>query len=219
MVTTGASLTLVSHLNATGTSVIDENSSLKPVEAYVDYLKLLARLQWTPLLYGKLEASDVVQQTVLQAHANRGQFRGQTEEEWLGWLRAILANVLAGSLRAYGTGARDLRRERSLDARLEESASRVEAWLIAEQSSPSQRVSRHEQLVRLAAALAKLPVDQQEAVELHHLRGHTVAEVGERMGRTRPAAMGLIYRGLKRLRELLDEESERDGERRPESGG
>lgn len=128
----------------------------------------------------------MVQQTVLQAHVNREQFCGRTEDEWVGWLRAILANVLAGALRSYGTGARDVFRERSIDAGVEASASRVEQWLAAEQSSPSQRASRHEQLVRLAAALTQLPDDQREAVELHHLKGHTVAEVGELMGR--PAA-------------------------------
>ena len=179
---------------------------LKPIEQYTDYLRLLARLQLAPQLRGKLDASDIVQQTVLQAHARQEQFQGHTEEEWLGWLRAILANVLTGALRVYGTRARDVRRERSIDARLEESASRIEAWLVAEQSSPSLRASRQEQLIRLAAALALLPPDQREAVELHHLHGKTVAEVGALMERTRPAAMGLIFRGLKRLRELLDEE-------------
>ena len=58
---------------------------------------------------------------------------------------------------------------------LQVSASRVEQWQAAEQSSPSQRASRHEQLVRLAAALARLQADQREAVELHNLKGHTVA--------------------------------------------
>jgi len=181
---------------------------LKPIEAYTDYLRLLARLQLAPQLRGKLDASDVVQQTVLQAHERREQFQGHTEEEWIGWLRVILANVLSGSLRAYNTGAREIGRERSLDQRFEESASRVEAWLIAEQSSPSVRASRHEELIRLASALSLLPADQREAVELHHLQGKTVAEVGELMERSRPAAMGLIFRGLKRLREILNEEGQ-----------
>lgn len=189
--------------------------ALKPIEAYCDYLRLLTRLQLPPLLRGKLDASDMVQQTVLQAHANRAQFRGRTEDEWVGWLRAILANVLTGALRTYGAGARDIFRERSIDASVEASASRVEQWLAAEQSSPSQQASRHEQLVQLATALAQLPDDQREAVELHHLKDHTVAEVGEIMGRTRPAAMGLIFRGLQRLRELLDE-GETDGDVRAE---
>ena len=52
-----------------------------------------------PRLRAKLDASDIVQQTILHAHERRAQFRGQTEAEWLGWLRAILANVLAAALR------------------------------------------------------------------------------------------------------------------------
>lgn len=187
--------------------------TFKPIEAYVEYLRLLARLHLTAQLRGKLDASDVVQQTVLQAHAKQDQFRGLTEEEWVGWLRAILSNVMTGALRAYGAAARDVGREWSLEGGVEASASRVEQWLAAEQSSPSMRASRHEQLLHLAAALAQLPDDQREAVELHHLKGHTVAEVGDLMGRTRPAAMGLIFRGLTRLRELLDAEGDSDGDR------
>jgi RNA polymerase sigma-70 factor (ECF subfamily) len=183
----------------------------KSVEAYADYLRLIARLHLPQQLRGKLDASDVVQQTVLQAHASRGQFRGRSEDEWVGWLRAILANVLAGTLRAFGTSARDIGREWSIEAGVEASASRVEQWLAAEQSSPSERASRHEQLLGLAAALAQLPEDQREAVELHHLKGFTVAEVGDLMGKTRPAAMGLIFRGLQRLRELLGEDDESNG--------
>lgn len=99
---------------------------LKPIEQYTDYIPLLARLQLAPQLRGKLDASDVVQQTVLQAHTRREQFQGNTEDEWIGWLRAILADVLAGALRAYGTRGRDVRRERSIDERLDESALRHE---------------------------------------------------------------------------------------------
>lgn len=178
---------------------------MKPIEAYSDYLRLLARLQLAPQLRGKLDPSDVVQQTVLQAHASQDQFRGETEEEQVGWLRAILSNVLMVSIRTYATGMRDVHRERSIDAAVEESAVRLEEWLHAEQSSPSQQASRHEQLILLASALAALPDDQREAVELHHLKGYTVAEVGVVLERTRAAAMGLIFRGLKRLRELLDD--------------
>ncbi len=190
---------------------MEGSTEFQPVEAYTEYLRLLARLQLAPQLRAKLNPSDVVQQTVLQAHTHRDQFRGRTEDEWVGWLRTILTNVLTTALRAYGRKARDVGREWSIDANLEASASRIEQWLAAEQSSPSQRASRHEQLVRLATALSQLPTDQREAVELHHLGGYTVAEVGEFMGRTRAAAMGLIFRGLQHLRELLGEE-EGDGE-------
>lgn len=174
-------------------------------DRYGEYLRLLARLQLDPRLRGKLDASDVVQQTLLQAHEHREQFRGQSEAEMVGWLRAILANTLAASVRRYAAEGRDLKRERSLEASLAESSARLEGWLAAEQSSPSERVMRHEELVRLADALARLPEDQRQVVELHHLKGWPVAEVAEAVGRTKPAVMGLLFRGLKKLRELLRE--------------
>jgi RNA polymerase sigma-70 factor (ECF subfamily) len=160
-------------------------------------------MQLDPRLKGKLDPSDVVQQTLLQAHANLSQFRGQSEAELAGWLRQILANNLARTLRQYGTEARDLERERSLQAALEESSQRLEGWLASTGASPIELAERHEQLLLLAQAMATLPDDQKEAVELHHLRGQSVAEVAEVMQRSKQSVMGLLQRGLKRLRELL----------------
>jgi RNA polymerase sigma-70 factor (ECF subfamily) len=180
----------------------------RPLERYRDYLRLLARLQLSPRLQAKLDASDVVQQALLRAHENRAQFRGADEAEWLAWLRAILANVLAAAARRFTAEARDLERERSLEARLEESSSRLGGLLVAGHSSPSERAVRGEEFLRLARALAQLPADQQRVVELHHLKGLPVAEVARQLDRTRPAVVGLLYRGLKRLRELLQEPSE-----------
>jgi RNA polymerase sigma-70 factor (ECF subfamily) len=175
------------------------------LERYGDYLRLLARLQIGPRLRGKLDASDVVQQTLLHAHENRTQFRGRTEAEWLAWLRAILANALAAAARRFATEARDLGRERSLEAELDRSASRLEGMLAAGHSSPSERAVRGEELLNLARAMAQLRPEEQLVVELHHLKGLPVAEVAREIGRTRPAVAGLLFRGLKRLRELLQE--------------
>ncbi len=177
-------------------------------ERYGEYLRLLARLQIGPRLRAKLDASDVVQQALLQAHAHRDQFRGRTEAEWLAWLRAILANSLAAAARRFGTGARDLTRERSLEAELDLSSSRLEVLLAADHSSPSTRAAQGEELLRLAHALACLPPDQQRVVELHHLKGLQVAEVARQMGRSGPAVVGLLFRGLKRLRALLRDSEE-----------
>jgi RNA polymerase sigma-70 factor (ECF subfamily) len=175
------------------------------LEHYRPYLRLLARLHLDARLQGKLDASDVVQQTLVYAYEKRDQFRGQSEAELVGWLRMILANAMAEAARKFSTEARDLRRERSLEASLEESSSRMEAWLAADQSSPSQQVMRHERLIHLAGALAQLPEDQQMAIELHHLKSWSIADIAQHMARTKPAVMGLLFRGLKKLRELLEE--------------
>jgi len=73
------------------------------------------------------------------------------------------------------------------------------------QSSPSAQAIRQEELLALAQALARLPEDQRRAVELHHLQGVALAEVGQHLGRTKGAVAQLLFRGLKKLRELLGE--------------
>jgi RNA polymerase sigma-70 factor (ECF subfamily) len=176
-----------------------------PLERFREYLHLLARLQLDARLQSKLDSSDLVQQTLLQAHQNLGQFRGQSEAELAGWLRVILAHTVANEVCRFHQGKRDVALERSLEAAVEESSSRLEAWLAADQSSPSDQAIRHEQLLRLAQTLARLPDDQRSAIELHHLKGCSVTDIAQQWGRTRPAVAGLIRRGLQRLRELLQE--------------
>jgi RNA polymerase sigma-70 factor, ECF subfamily len=182
--------------------------AIRSIEDYRDYLLLLARLQLGSRPRAKLDASDVVQQAILHAHERRGQFRGGTEGEWLAWVRAILTNALAMAVRRFDTQARDSGRERSLEEELERSSSHMEGLLAADQTSPSERSVRGEDLLRLGDALARLPEDQRRVVELHYLRGLTVADVATEIGRTRPAAVGLLFRGLKRLRELLRDSGE-----------
>jgi RNA polymerase sigma-70 factor (ECF subfamily) len=191
-----------------GLVVLADEDKVWGLERFRDYLRLLARLHVDARLQAKLDASDVVQQTLLQAHEHRDQFHGRTDAELAGWLRTILANTLAAVSRRFATDARDLDRERSLQDGLAESSARAESWLAAEQSSPSERVMRVEALVRLAGALARLPNDQRQVIELHHLKGRPVAEVAAAMNRTKQAVIGLLSRGQKKLRTLLQEEGE-----------
>ena len=85
-------------------------------QRYHHYLHVLAQTQLGRHLRAKVDASDVVQQTLLQAHQARNQFRGGSEAELAAWLRRILANNLANAVRDLHRGKRDLARERSLEA-------------------------------------------------------------------------------------------------------
>src|SRR5262245_39005841 len=175
----------------------------RSLDRYRDYLLLLARIQLDRRLQAKLDPSDVVQQTLLKAHQNWGQFRGSSEAELAAWLRAILARHLADVARKFQPWLAG--RERSLEAALDQSSARLEAWLAAGDTPPNRRAERQELLLSMAEALAKLPDDQRIALELRHLQGLPVAEVAREMGRS-PAAVGsLLYRGLKTLREFLDD--------------
>lgn len=166
-----------------------------------EYLRLLARLQLDPRLRGQLDPSDIVQQTLLKAHEHLDQFRGRNDDELRAWLRAILARNLVDAARKFGRqmGGRMQR----LEGDLERSSARLEAFLASEQSSPSQALLRSERLLELAEALGTLPEDQRVAVELRYLRGMSVPEVAESMGRGTVSVTGLLYRGTKALRERM----------------
>jgi RNA polymerase sigma-70 factor, ECF subfamily len=103
---------------------------------------------------------------------------------------------------------RDVRRERSIEGSLEQSASRLQSWLAADQTSPSQGAIAGEQAVALANALAELPEPQWRAVTLHHLEGWTLEQVAEHLGRSPVAVAGLIKRGLATLRQHFQAESQ-----------
>jgi RNA polymerase sigma-70 factor (ECF subfamily) len=180
----------------------DEVQSL---ERYRAYLGLLARAQIPAPLRGQLGSSDIVQQTLLQAHRKREQFRGQGEAEYRSWLRAILARLLADAARRYVPGHPG--RAQSLQQALEESSERLERGLAADESTPSQQLMRQERLLELAEALDQLPDDQQTALELRYLQGLSVTEICRRMGRSTPSVASLLYRGLKGLRERLGDEA------------
>jgi RNA polymerase sigma-70 factor (ECF subfamily) len=178
----------------------------RALERYREYLSLLARLHLHPRLQSKLDPSDVVQQTLLKAHQNLAQCQGQNDAQVAAWLRRILANTLADAAREFGGGKRDVGREQPLQAVLEDSSARLEAFLNPALSSPSVKAVRNEDLLHLAAALARLPDDQRAAVEMHHLQDCSVAEVAAALGKTERAVAGLLRRGLKKLRELLQTE-------------
>src|SRR5690242_554639 len=82
---------------------------------YRNYLRFLARLQLDPRLRGKLDPSDVVQQTLMEAVAKKEQFRGGTRAEYLAWLRKMLIHNLADALRAFRQAKRDIAREQAVE--------------------------------------------------------------------------------------------------------
>ena len=173
------------------------------LERYRPYLNLLVRTHRHHWPLAKLDASDVVQQTLLDAFAKREQFRGSTDAELAAWLRQILKHNLLDALRDQRRDKRDIRREHSLEGAIDDSFCRTHAGLAAVQSSPSQRALKQEDLLRLSQALEQLPEAQREVIVLHHLQGRKLAEVALEINRSEPAVAGLLFRGLKTLRTLL----------------
>src|SRR5437763_1722479 len=164
---------------------------------YAPYLTLLARVEVGRRLQGKLDPADLVQDTFLEAHRHFPGFRGTTEPEFAGWLRQILAGVLANTLRRYfGTQARDPRLEQDLRAAVDQSSTMLAGQIVSPGTSPSEAAARREQAVLFADALGSLPDDYREVIALRHLEGLTFAAVAERMGRTLDSVEKLWVRAV-----------------------
>jgi RNA polymerase sigma-70 factor (ECF subfamily) len=183
----------------------DPNKRAEDWDRFREFLSLLARVQLSPRWRAKIDLSGLVQQTLLEAFQAGDELAAVSDAQKAAWLKRALANNLADEVRKLNTARRGGGRELSLEARLDESISRLEQLVPAAESTPSQKVVREERLLELAQALMDLPEAQRQAIELHHLRGHSLAEVAETLGTTKPAVAGLLHRGLKRLREVLDD--------------
>jgi RNA polymerase sigma-70 factor (ECF subfamily) len=173
-------------------------------ERYRPLLHLQVRLlQLAPQFRRRFDSSDLVQDALLKAHQFRDHFRGTTDGEWMGWLHGILKNVVADRIREAMAGKRDLRLEQSLQAAMDESSARLDGYLGADGSSPSQQAERGELLLRLAAAIEGLPPDQHDVIVRRDLKGEAVEQIAKQIGRTEKAVAGLLFRGRRKLRELL----------------
>jgi RNA polymerase sigma-70 factor (ECF subfamily) len=183
----------------------DETALGRLLESYRAYLTVLARVQIGRRLQGKVDAADVVQEAFLGAFRDFAQFRGTSEKEFLGWLRQVLASVLANLVRHYqGTQRRDVRLERQLAVELDQSSHALDRGLVAAQSSPSQQAVRREQSVLLAEALARLPEDLRDLLILRHLEGMTFPDVAQRLGRSIDSLKKQWPRALASLRRILE---------------
>jgi RNA polymerase sigma-70 factor (ECF subfamily) len=180
------------------------------LQLYHNYLALLARTQIDLHLRGRADPSDLVQETLLEACRDFGQFRGQTEGEFMAWLRRILLHNLARTAEKHlKARKRDARREVPLRrlAELEESSAAFESALVSRWSSPSAQAQRRELAALLADQLARLKPDYREVIVLRNLEGLSFEEVARRMGRQSGAVRMLWLRALDQLKQLLEREN------------
>ena len=176
---------------------------MRPLDEFRSYLRVLAQAQLSRQFRRHLDASDIVQQTLLEAHKDEDNFQGDTEPAQMAWLRRILARNLLDEIKRLRRKRRDIGRERPMQEMLEASSMRLADLLAADQSTPSGHIGRDEDLLRLANALTELTDDQQQAVVQRHLEGRPLVEIAESMERSTNAVAALIHRGLVDLRGRL----------------
>jgi RNA polymerase sigma-70 factor (ECF subfamily) len=174
------------------------------LDLYRNYLRILARTQIDTALRVRLDPSDLVQETLLEALRDFRQFAGSTERELLAWLRKILVRNLADQVKHHKAQARNWHRQESLEALLDRSSQAVQEALAKGISTPSAQASRREQAVLLADALARLSPDYREVIVLRNLEHLKFEEIAARMGRSAGAVRMLWTRALERFSRVME---------------
>ena len=165
------------------------------------YLLLIANSELDSDLRAKAGASDLVQESFLEAQRDMGGFQGTSADELLAWLRQILLHNLADFKRQYrDTAARRISQEQALDG-VEGAAAFQD--LVSQDLSPSKQAVANEQQLALARALGRLPADYQRALVLRHQEQRTFAEIGQALDRSAEAARKVWFRAVEQLREEL----------------
>jgi RNA polymerase sigma-70 factor, ECF subfamily len=171
-----------------------------------NYLVVVARAEAESGLQAKIDPSDIVQQTLLDAHRGLDDFRGATEAEWFGWLRQILNHNAADFVRHYiGTEKRGARREVPLVQADSEQPLGAAPEPAAADGTPSQIFASHELELQVADAIARLSDDHREVIVLRNLERLPFDEVAERMGRSRAAVQMLWLRAIRAIQDSIAE--------------
>jgi RNA polymerase sigma-70 factor, ECF subfamily len=166
------------------------------------YLLRVASRRLSADLRSKGGASDLVQQTFLDAQCLFERFQGESEKELLAWLRQILLNNLAHFRRRYrATGKRDLGREAPLGG--EASSTDGGADLAMQTPSPSEQMVAREEAEAVQHALERLPEEYRQVLALRHQEQLTFEEIGRRLRRSTSGARALWLRAVERLNEEL----------------
>jgi RNA polymerase sigma-70 factor (ECF subfamily) len=174
----------------------------KVLEICRGYLLRIADQRLSAELRSKGGASDLVQQTFLDAQCQFERFQGESEKELLAWLRQILLHNVAHFQRHYrATGKRDLRREAPLTGEASSSDGVVD--LVLQTPSPSEQIVAREEAEVLQQAMQRLPEDYRWVLTLRHQAQLTFEEIGQRLGRSTSGARALWLRAVERLNDEM----------------
>jgi RNA polymerase sigma-70 factor (ECF subfamily) len=198
---------LLSRARAGETEALGELCAL-----YRNYLRMVVRTGLGPRLRERVELSDVVQEALVEVVRQFPQFTGQSEAALVGWLRRLVGQKLA-DLGRYHSRAKRAGEATAVPldaahdfgkARPGEESGRLLDMLALSQTSPSQAVSRREELVLLADAFATLPESEADVLWLYHAESLSFEAIGQRLDLSRKSVRGIYARGLKHLKRSLD---------------
>lgn len=183
----------------------DESARNHLFAAGRSFAAIIARVQLHRRLKTKVDPSDLVQQSLLEAHRGFDDFQGQTPHDWLAWLKQIVTrNALDADKHYRGAACRDLRREQPQMASGDSNGT-AHCSPIDPAPTPSQFLSGCERELRLAEALEQLPNDYRQVILLRNVERLTFDQVASQMNRSRGACQMLWMRAVDQLRTRLQD--------------
>lgn len=177
----------------------DEDARDRLVLQYREYLLLLANTEMDQNLQPKIGASDLVQQSMLAIHQNFDQFRGDSLQEFKGWIRSILRNDLSNTRRHFQqTQQRQTSRERQIDD------SQLNAPPIVDQNKTPQSEALLKELAReMDGCMDELSDAHRRVIQMRNWEEKSFVEIGHSLDCSSDAARKLWYRALVRLKEVV----------------
>ncbi len=184
------------------------------LSAYINYLRYLTSSQLNSRLRRRIGASDIVQETLIEAHRDFDQFRGASPSEFSAWLRQILFNNVHRAIEQHVTTAkRDLRREIELSTRERclDSERQLDRILVDPRQGPKSEAIAREEMMQLATWISQLAPESRDVVLMRHVDALPFKSIGERIGKSSGAVRMIWLRAIEQLRNA----SQKSTERRP----
>lgn len=184
----------------------DDAAKGELLDRFRPYLNVIAQRLMDERLQSRLDFSDLVQATFLEASRDFPSFRGDTVESFLAWLRNILRNNVSTAHQHHLAAQKRSAKKEVVISVSSDTGSRplgIAEILPSDASTPSQRLMRDEAAVVLAACLDQLPDKQREAIRMRYLEGKSLKEISALLEKSEMAVAGLLKRGLRTLREEM----------------
>jgi RNA polymerase sigma-70 factor (ECF subfamily) len=171
-----------------------------------DRLKRMVALRLDRRLQGRVDASDIIQEAMLEASTRLAEYRRAPAMPFFLWLRFLTGQRLLEQHRRHlGAQGRDVGREISLyrGAMPETTTAALAAQLLGRHTSPSQAAQRAERKIRLQEALNSLDAIDREILALRHFEHLNNGEVAQVLGLDKSTASKRYARALIRLKDIL----------------
>ena len=176
---------------------------------YRDRLRRMVQLRLDSRLQGRLDASDVLQETFLELARSLPDYVPNPGVPFYVWLRFLAGRKLLALHRHHlGTKARDAGREISLHRGALPQASSVmlAAQLLGRFASPSEAAMRVELQLRIQGVLNAMEALDREVLALRHFEQLSNSETATVLGISDAAASNRYVRALKRLKGAMADE-------------